>query len=323
MQIPFETKPIIKEWDFVVLLFYKYVPIENPEIFMAEHRALCERLNIKGRFIVAHEGLNGTCEATPDAANEYIQTITSDPRFSTMHIKYSKGTGRAFPKLRIRVRPEIVSLGLGVSDVDPNKITGTHLKPEELHEWFQNDEDFVIVDMRNDYEHQVGHFKNSILPKLRNFRDLPNILPELASLKEKRVLTVCTGGVRCEKASGYLKTQGFKEVYQLDGGMVSYMEQYPAQNFRGSMYSFDGRTVIDYDEGNHEIIGICASCGKKTENVVDCKNSSCHGQGLLCKECFSSHGKIFCRDRCDSHMNPFQRFINRNLIKINNLFPHA
>jgi len=311
MQIPFETKPHIKSWDFVVLLFYKYVTIENPTEFLNDHRALCEQLGIKGRFVVAHEGLNGTCEGTPDSINEYVKILTNDPRFGDMHIKYSQGTGNSFPKLKIKVRPEIVSLGLGENDIDPNKITGIHLKPSELHSWFENGEDFEIIDMRNDYEHAVGHFPNSVLPKLKNFRDLPREIKNLKHLKDKKVLTVCTGGVRCEKASGYLKSQGFKTVYQLDGGMVSYMEQFPGQNFNGAMYSFDGRNVIDYDQGNHEIIGRCVRCGNKTENYVDCKNESCHGQFLYCKDCLNKYGKIYCEDRCDAHLTFFGKILKR------------
>lgn len=302
MQIPFEHKPIIKNWEFVVLLFYKYVTIENPELFLKEHRALCERLGIKGRYIVAHEGLNGTCEGTPESINEYVQELTSDPRFAQMHIKYSKGTGSAFPKLKIKVRPEIVSLGLGNEDIDPNKVTGVHLKPEELHQWFENGEDFTIIDMRNDYEHAVGHFPNSVLPPLKNFRDLPKVLPGLEPLKEKKILTVCTGGVRCEKASGFLVKKGFKNVHQLDGGMVSYMEQYPGKNFLGAMYSFDGRNVIDYDDGTHPIIGRCRNCETPTEHYIDCKNTSCHGQFLYCKDCLEKYGKAYCKDRCDMHL---------------------
>lgn len=320
MQIPFETKPIIKDWSFVVLLFYKYVHIDDPEAFLANHKTLCERLKIKGRFIIATEGINGTCEGTPEAVNEYVKEFTSDPRFADIHIKYSQGTGYAFPKLKIRVRPEIVTLRLGEDDVDPNEITGIHLKPAELHEWFEKkkkgEDDFVIVDMRNEYEHQVGHFPESILPSLKNFRDLPKVLPELEPLKNKKVLTVCTGGVRCEKASGYLKKKGFENVYQLDGGMVSYMEEYPGQNFLGAMYSFDNRVVIDYDGGNHPIIGKCIVCGTPSENVVDCKNVSCHGQVIECKECLAKLGKVYCKDRCDMHLPVFKRYFNRFVTNI-------
>ena len=311
MQIPFETKPVIQNWKFVVLLFYKYVRIDDPQAFMADHRALCDRLGIKGRYIVAHEGLNGTCEGTPESVNEYVKIITSDPRFADMHIKYSQGTGTSFPKLKIKVRPEIVTLGLGEQDIDPNAMTGTHLAPSQLHQWFSNGEDFTIIDMRNDYEHAVGHFPNSVLPKLKNFRDLPKELPNLMHLKDKKVLTVCTGGVRCEKASGYLKQQGFENVYQLDGGMVSYMEQFPGQNFNGAMYSFDGRNVIDYDGGNHPVVGSCKRCGSPTERYIDCKNDSCHGQFLYCTDCLNRHGKMYCGDRCDAHLNVFSKYWHR------------
>ena len=311
MQVPFELKPIIKEWEFVVILFYKYVEIADPELFLDEHRKLCESLNIKGRFIVAREGLNGICEGTPEAINTYVQELTKDPRFNNIHIKYSKGTGTSFPKLKIRARSEIVSLGLGEDDVDPNKLTGTHLKPEELHLWFENKEEFVIIDMRNDYEHEVGHFPNSVLPPLKNFRDLPKIISEIDHLKDQKVLTVCTGGVRCEKASGYLMKKGFKDVYQLDGGMVSYMEQYPAQNFLGSMYTFDGRNVIDYDGGNHPVIGKCKKCGAPTEQYIDCKNESCHGQYLICADCLAKNGKMYCEDRCYAHLPWYKRIFKK------------
>lgn len=316
MQIPFETKPMIKDWQHVIILFYKYVPIESPELFKEEHRALCERLGIKGRFIVAHEGLNGTCEGTPEAINAYVQELTSDPRFAEIHIKYSEGTGTAFPKIKIKIRPEIVNLGLGDEDFDPNEFTAPHLKPAELHQWFAENKDFVIVDMRNDYEHQVGHFPHSILPSMKYFRELPKVLPELEHLKDKKVLTVCTGGVRCEKASGYLLKKGFNDVYQLDGGMVSYMEQYPGQNFLGTMYTFDNRMVMDYDHGQHPVIGVCKKCHHPSEHVVDCKNESCHGQMILCESCFKKHGKVYCGDRCDKHLSPFQRWFHK-------LFSHA
>ena len=311
MQTPFETKPQIRDWQHVVMLFYRYVRIDDPEAFREELRAICERACIKGRFIVAHEGLNGTCEGTPEAANEFIRTLTSDARFADMHIKYSRGTGAAFPKLKIRVRPEIVSLGLGDEDFDPNEFTANHLKPEELHSWFEQKKDFVIVDMRNDYEHRVGHFPNSVLPSMKYFRELPKVLPELESLKDKTVLTVCTGGVRCEKASGYLLKKGFSDVHQLDGGMVTYMEKYPGQNFLGAMYTFDGRIVTDYDGGKHPVIGTCRGCGCKTENVVDCGNESCHGQLLECEGCLAAKGKLYCGDRCDMHLSPIPRIISR------------
>jgi UPF0176 protein len=153
-------------------------------------------------------------------------SATSHGNFSDLWFKHSPGTGNAFPKLKVKVRKEIVTLGLGEEgDIDPNEITGTHLKPEELKQWIDNGEDVTIIDMRNDYEYKVGHFAGSINPKLDNFRDLAVTLPKLEHLKDKKVLTVCTYGVRCEKASGFLKSKGFNDVYQLDGGIGSYMKK--------------------------------------------------------------------------------------------------
>lgn len=306
MQIPFETKPIIKDWEHVIILFYKYVFIESPEEYKLFQIDLCNRLGLKGRVIIANEGINATLEGTPNAINEYVKEFTSDPRFHDVHMKYSEGIGEAFPKLRVRTRPEIVALKLGEDDLNPADFTAPHIKPSELHAWFENKEDFVIVDMRNDYEHAVGHFKDSVLPPLKNFRDLPKVLPELEHLKDKKILAVCTGGIRCEKASAYLLKKGFEKVHQLDGGMVSYMEQYPAQNFKGAMYTFDNRHVMDYDGGNHEKIGKCRGCGATTERHSDCKNESCQGQYLLCDDCFTTHGKIYCKDRCNLHLTVTQ-----------------
>ena len=153
----------------------------------------------------------------------------SDPRFSNTPQKKTAWNGETFLKISVKIRPEIVSLHLE-NDINPNELTGVHLKPEELKKWYESGKDFVVVDFRNDYEFKVGRFKNSIMPKLQNFRDIPKALGDLHDLKDKTVLTVCTGGVRCEKASGLLKREGFKDVYQLDGGMVTYMEKFPGQH---------------------------------------------------------------------------------------------
>ncbi len=151
--------------------------------------------------------------------------------------------------------------------------------------------------MRNDYEHQVGAFEGSVLPPLKNFRDLPKAMPALKKFSKDRVLTVCTGGVRCEKASGYLIKKGFKDVYQLDGGIVSYMEKYPGKHFQGALYVFDGRVTMAFDpkKGTREIIGRCEHCEGKTERFQDCSVKSCGKQMLICDACVASKG-VYCRE---------------------------
>ncbi len=272
-----------------------YVHIDNPTLFKKEHMELCKELNLTGRIIVAHEGLNGTvCGLTQDT-EQYVKVITSDPRFSNMHIKRSEGIVDAFPKMGIKVRDEIVTASLEENDIDPNQITGIKLSPDELKQWFEQKKDFVIIDMRNTYEHKLGRFKNSIEPRTKTFKELPQKMEELSKNKGKTVVTVCTGGVRCEKASGYLMTNGFEEVYQLDGGIVTYMEKYPGQDFEGSLFVFDKRQTMHFDEpSQHKVIGICEHCNSPTEKMRNCIDVTCNKKFIGCDTCMESDSTRHC-----------------------------
>jgi len=287
--------------NYEIILFYKYVFIDNPEEVKISQEEICKRLALTGRCIVATEGINATFEGMKEGIKEYVKELIKDERFKNIHFKYSAGTGNAFPKLSVKVRKEIVSLHLGVCDIDPNQITGIHLSPEELHQWIKNGREFYIVDMRNAYEHKVGHFENSIMPPIENFRDLPAVVEQISHLKNKTVLTVCTGGVRCEKASGFLLTQGFTDVYQLGGGIVSYMEKYPNEDFKGKLYVFDGRITMGFytDDAKHLIVGKCDACLEPSENYVNCANPVCHRHFIICLDCLAKNdGKAFCPGGC-------------------------
>jgi UPF0176 protein len=276
-------------------------------------------------LIVASEGLNITLEGKTEDTETFIKELEKDPsaglgqasRFLNIHYKRSEGTGDAFPRLSVKVRPEIVSLHLGTCDVDPNITTGVHLKPEELHKWIAEGREFYVVDMRNAYEHMVGKFAGSICPPMENFRDLPKLMKMIDHLKNKTVLTVCTGGVRCEKASGYLITQGFKDVYQLDGGIVSYMEKYPNEDFEGKLYVFDGRVAIGFytDDPRHKIIGKCASCTSPSENIVDCREFGCNGQFILCDSCENKQTEKRGHTHCVKNCKRVYRSLFRNFLK--------
>ncbi len=286
--------------QYEVLLYYKYVHIDDPEKLMQEQRLLCQRLDLKGRILIAAEGLNGTVEGTKENTTKYCEELTKDPRFSDIQFKKSVGTGSAFPKLSVKVREEIVTGYLGQDDIDPTKITGQYLQPEELHEWIKTGKEFYIVDMRNDYEQKSGYFEGSILSGFENFRDLPAILPKLKHLKNKTIVTVCTGGVRCEKASGFLVKNGFLSVYQLYGGIVSYMEKYPNQDFKGKLYVFDNRVVMGFniDSPEHQIVGSCRLCGQPSDHYVNCANNSCHDHFICCENCYYNDGKSYCGKAC-------------------------
>lgn len=288
---------------YQILLYYKYTNIENPEALKEEQIALCEKLNLKSRIIVSKEGINGTLEGSVEDTEKYIEVMLADNRFKGIDFKRSEGNGNAFPKISVKVRPELVSAHLGSDDLNPNEITGKYITAEELHELFNSSEEFYIIDMRNDYEHKVGYFKNSILPALSNFRDLPNIIGSLEHLKDKKIITVCTGGVRCEKASGYLIKKGFTNVYQLQNGIVTYMEKYPNENFLGKLYVFDGRVVMgfDTDSKDHVIVSKCEKCGKESDNYIDCSYKHCvgHRHIICCIDCYAEDGKPYCSKKCE------------------------
>lgn len=282
--------------EYEIILFYKYVHIDNPAKLALHQKELQLALGLKGRSIIASEGINITVEGTKENIEKYLEDLFSDERFVGTHIKRSVGNGYAFPKTSVKVRSEIVTLGLDKScDIDPNQLTGIHLKPEELHQWIADKKEFYIVDMRNVYEHQVGHFAGSICPPMDNFRELPKFMDSIAHLKDKTVLTVCTGGVRCEKASGYLLSQGFKDVYQLDGGIVSYMEKFPNEDFLGKLYVFDSRIAMGFytDDPKHQVVGKCWVCGKSCERFTNCVIDDCNRKMIACQECQDKLGENF------------------------------
>ncbi len=286
-----------------ILLYYKYVTISDPEALKRVQKELCERLGLKGRIIIAHEGVNGTVGGTKEATEEYIKEMVADPRFTDIHWKKSSGSEDTFPRLSIKVRPEIVTTKITDVELDPTKETATHLKPEELHEWYKEGKKFKVIDMRNTYEIGIGTFKDSIDPETMNFRDLPKSLEKLKVHKDETILTVCTGGVRCEKASQYLKTQGFKDVYQLDGGIVTYMEKYPGKDFQGTLYVFDKRKKMDFCKpGEREVIGKCSICNGTTERVENCADDECHLQFICCDDCIKKYeGMVYCKECNNAH----------------------
>ncbi len=284
---------------FQVLLYYKYVAIENPEEVRDQQKALCESLNLKGRIIVAKEGINGTIEGTVADTERYIAAMEESEYFKDISYKKSEGNGHAFPKLSVRVRPEIVTAKK--LDIDPTKMTGKYISAEQLHDWFVSKKEFYIVDMRNDYEYISGYFEGFIPSGIQNFYDLEQVLPRLQHLKNKTVVTVCTGGVRCEKASGFLVVNGFKDVYQLKDGIQTYMEQYPNEHFKGKLYVFDSRLTVGFNTADpkHEIVGRCDYCKNPSDTYVNCEYNFCHRHHICCANCLDLEtGFAFCNKDC-------------------------
>lgn len=283
-----------------MLLYYKYVDIDDPEKVRDAQFALCQKLGLKGRIIIAHNGVNGTVEGLKKDTTAYITYMQKDPHFADIVFKKSEGTGDALRKLQVRVRRDLVSDQTDEWGIDPKKMTGKYLTAEELHAWIKEKKKFYIMDLRNNYEHKSGHFKDSILPDIDNFRDLPKVLPELKKFDDRPIVTVCTGGIRCERASGLLVKYGFNEVYQLLDGIVTYMEKYPNEDFLGKLYVFDNRLVMGFetDSPQHQIVGRCIVCNNLSEHYVNCRNHVCHRHFIVCEQCVESDGTILCPQGC-------------------------
>ncbi len=265
-----------------VLLYYCYTKIENPEQFREDHHLFCIELGLKGRIIVAHEGLNGTVSGTEEACQRYMDTVKADPRFSSTDFKIDTVSEHAFQKLHVRVKPEIVHSGL--RHIDPNERTGIHLSPADFKK-IKNADDVIIVDCRSDYEYGVGRFKNALTLDIENFRDFPAKVEELKKFKDKKIITYCTGGIKCEKASAYLLEEGFENVYQLHGGIIKYGLEENGEDFEGKCYVFDNRVAIDVNKVNPTIISKCYVCGTECDRMVNCANPVCNRHEPICEKC--------------------------------------
>lgn len=271
--------------QYRVLLYYKYVTIENPEMYTQEHLEFCKSLGLKGRILIAEEGINGTVSGTYEQTEAYMDYMKQDPRFEDIMWKIDEADSHAFKKMFVRFRPEIVTLNLEKDDLDPNEVTGQYLSPNEFKEAIL-DEDTVVIDARNDYEYDLGHFRGAVRPDIRNFRELPEWIREnKEQFMDKRVVTYCTGGIRCEKFSGWLLKEGFDDVGQLHGGIATYANDPEVQGelWDGKMYVFDTRIGVDINKKEHVIVGKDWFDGSPCERYVNCANPKCNRQ-MLCSE---------------------------------------
>lgn len=276
-----------------VILFYKYVPLPDPTMAMHWQRELCQRLDLKGRIIVSQHGINGTLGGDIEDLRCYKREMNKSVTFRGIPYKWSDGNGAEFPRLSIKVKPELVAFD------KPDEIIvsergvengGKHLKPEQLHKLMEERGDEVVFfDGRNAYEAAVGKFKNAVVPDTETTRDFARELEseKYNDIKDKPVVTYCTGGIRCEALTVLMKNRGFKEVYQLDGGIVKYGEKYGDEGlWEGSLYIFDDRMSHRFSDKSIDM-GSCVHCSSKTSNYENCANKQCNKLILICDKCIS------------------------------------
>ncbi len=296
-----------------VILYYAFTPISDTAVIKVWQKFLCQSLNLKGRIIISPQGINGALGGDIDDLKKYISQSRSYEGFTKMKFKWSDGTGNDFPKLSVKVRSELVAFGNPDEiKVDKNGVIGggKHLKPSEVHELVaKRGDDVVFFDGRNAFEAQVGRFKNAVVPDTATTRDFVNEIEsrKYNHLKDKPIITYCTGGIRCEVLSAVMKTRGFKEVYQIDGGIITYGKEIGDDGlWEGALHTFDNRMSLKFSDRSKSI-GRCKDCSGPANRFYDCPKVPCNALSLLCAKCAEGMSSQIC-----SH--PQRKYLNAELI---------
>lgn len=284
-----------------VILYYGFTPLTDPNAIHLWQRTLCEGLGLKGRILISQHGINGTLGGGMTSLKNYIKSTKRFPGFKNIDFKWSEGTGDEFPRLRVRVRDEIVSFGAPHElEVDEHGVVGggVHLTPKGVNELVdKRGDDVVFFDGRNAFEALIGRFKGAIVPDVATTIDFVHELDsgKYDHLKHRPIVTYCTGGVRCEVLSSLMKRRGFDEVYQIAGGIVRYGEEFgDAGLWEGSLYIFDGRMNHEFSD-HSAVIGRCESCDEPTSTFHNCDNLACRKLILLCAPCANDSVSTHCR----------------------------
>ena len=291
-----------------VILFYGFAPVKDPTALRLWQTTLCNSLGLKGRILISEHGINGTLGGDMSALKKYVRQTKEFPGFRKIDFKWSGGTGNEFPRLSVRVKEELVAFGAhNEISVDENGVIGggIHLRPEQVNQLVkERGDEVVFFDGRNAYEAKIGKFKNAVIPDVNTTHEF---VAEIESgkydhLKDKPVVTYCTGGIRCEVLSSVMKKRGFQEVYQIAGGIVKYGEKFGDKGlWEGSLYTFDARLAIDFSTQS-KVIGECEKCGGSTKQFYNCNTAACHSLILLCSECAALPSNLSC-----IHSNDRQR----------------
>ena len=315
-----ELKKRLKEEKFKrrTISFYRYFDIKDPQEYRDNLYLGWSLLNCFGRIYVAREGINAQMSVSEKNLPEFLEQLDKIPGLQHMPIKYAiEDDGKSLYKLTIKVRDKIVADGFGHGDYDFTNV-GIHLAAEEFHR-MADDSDTLVVDMRNHYEFEVGHFENANNPEAGTFKeDMRKATNSLAGEKDKQILLYCTGGIRCEKASAYFKHQGFEHVYQLHGGIIEYAQHMKKKGiqskFTGKNFVFDERLGESVD-GN--VIAHCHQCGNSCDNHTNCANDDCHQLFIQCEACDTMYEGC-CSEECQEiyHM-PLEEQIRYRGLKHN------
>ncbi|MFU8812650.1 MAG: rhodanese-related sulfurtransferase [Balneolaceae bacterium] len=302
---------------YTVLLYYNFQAIENPERFCKEHRSFLKEHDIKGRVYIGQEGLNGTVAGTPEQMEAYKAYVRSLDGFEKTEFKEEPSDVIPFPRLTCKLRDEIVSIH--VDGLNPSE-GGKHLSPAEWRNVMEQSDDFIMIDVRNNYESNVGHFEGAIKPDVENFYDFPEWLDQANLPKNKKVLMYCTGGIRCEKFSVLMKQKGWDDVNQLHGGILNYAKEEGGAHFKGKCFVFDDRLVVPVNKGDLQPIARCEITGQPADSYINCANMECN-KLFVCSEEGAEQMEGCCSEACkqsdyrrpfdpDQAFQPFRKWYN-------------
>jgi UPF0176 protein len=269
----------------IVAAFYKFVSLPDFAQIQNPLLSYCQEQGVKGTILLALEGINGAIAGSRQAIDSVLNFLRADSRLADLEHKESYTKTPPFERMKVRLKSEIVTLGL--PEVDPSEQVGIYVNPQEWNDLI-SDPDVTVIDTRNDYEVNIGSFQGAHNPQTSSFRDFPDYVRQnLDPTKHKKVAMFCTGGIRCEKASAFMLAQGFAEVYHLKGGILKYLEEVPAQEslWEGECFVFDERVAVSHglEKGSYDL---CLSCGRPIS--VEDKASPQYEQGISCSYCFDS-----------------------------------
>lgn len=293
-----KEKMLISDEERMTISFYKYHQIVEPKTFRDELYVLLDSIGVMGRIYIAHEGINAQISLPKNNFETFKEKLYSVSFLNGIRLNVAvDDNGKSFFKLKIQVRKKIVADGLDDASFDVTQ-TGVHVNAADFNK-LAADENTIIIDMRNHYESEVGHFKGAVLPDVDTFREELQVAEDLLrDNKDKNLLMYCTGGIRCEKASAWMKHKGFKNVFQLNGGIIEYTRQVKEQGlenkFIGKNFVFDERLG---ERISDDIVSVCHQCGTACDTHTNCKNDGCHLLFLQCEQCAATYNGC-CSNEC-------------------------
>ncbi|UOF94452.1 MAG: rhodanese-related sulfurtransferase [Bacteroides sp.] len=285
--------------QYYIISYYCYTYLENFMIFYKDHFNFCNKIGLKGRIIISQEGINGTISGYGESCKKYIKILLSDKRFNKTDFKIHLSKFIPFPRLTIKCKNENINSGIINNSINiKNIVTNKYVNYKYIDDLIDDDK-VIFLDVRSHYEFILGHFKNAISLNINYFREFAKKMHNINQFKNNKIITYCTGGIRCEKASLYMLKNGFKNVYQLEGGIIKYGLNTPGKNFIGKCYVFDGRISININTVNPIVISNCSFCNKKSDRMINCANAKCNKHIIQCIQC-SHLLNGCCSDNCNN-----------------------